>query len=203
MWFCATVAAIVFFAGAVAGLIDFVNPNSDILGFKRGRLEVMPPIDDDSRNVVEPPITLVANGVEDENGPKRFKPFGPKLATVVVFKNKGQWNCGIKRVEFVGQSTFKTPQRETKAGAMPTIIANLACVKDKPPTYSKVLYPIPTVAGGEYVSLEVAVIDKRFKGWSLRGTFKVTYVDGRKITVPNVDVDILQAAPTPINSEYE
>jgi hypothetical protein len=183
----------------IAALGIWLHPKWDPFGLKKGRLEALPPLDNDGNFIPASSIKLVAD--DDLSEEQVYDPWGPNLATVVDFKNPGVENCVLRRAEYTWTQRFKTPKRQTKCGAVKMLSLNLyRPIVRGARIYRRTLRPPLEISGDDYVSIELAVIDKRNVGWSYKGTLTLTFDNNQIVTVENVIVDLLAEAPPPISS---
>jgi hypothetical protein len=194
----ACIGAIVLVVVATLGLGSWLHPSFDPFGWKEGYLVPLPPIDDSSSLTSRSRVTLVVDTGEEE---QLHEPLGPNLPTPVTFESRGVRSCLIRKAVFTYSKRFKTPFRETKAGAvicLPLNFYNLQ--KPQGRSYSLTFRRPVEASAGDWVAVEVAIINRRLIGWSYVGALKIYYNDNKVAVINNVVVDILEKTPEPPES---
>ena len=158
---------------------------------EKARLEVIDPLTEVYANA--PVVTLAAYADE-----KRHRvPYGDKQPTPVEFRAKGD-SVAVRQVEFIRKNTIVTPDRENLYSATVTVPINFTKQHDVGKSrFVRKLKPPVDAEVDTYAVLDVAVVDPELAGRTYIGTVIVTYNNNEKVTVDNVELDILKEVPTP------
>ena len=166
-----------------------------------GNIRVLPPLKHDSYLIPQSQLTLVADEAEEE---ECYEPMAPEWPTPVDLEIDRGRPCLIRKAVYTYSCRFKTPHRDYLTAAVICLPLNFYN-RERPGARN---YPLtfrrPIVAEkGDYVNVEVAVIDPKQVGWSYKGTLKVYYNDNKLAVAENVIVDILAEKPLPSKERYE
>lgn len=169
-------------AGAWGLLIFF-----DAFGQKPGKLR------DPTPYIVERPVRPP---VDVPIEPEPFIPSAPDSATVISTPNEGGSEVLVKQVILHDYSWKKTPHRERLMGQANPVRAIFHGSRFK--AQKKIVLTLPTPIGvkpGEWVAVQLAIVEKKWHGWTYVGSVSLVYDDNNIKTIKNVQLDVLQREP--------
>jgi hypothetical protein len=190
------VAVVMFTALAAIGALGiWLLPNWDPFGVKEGHFEEMPQSPDDQASMVDglPGLTLVANS-QDKSV---YVPYGNGLPTAIDFPNKGGSPCLIQRVKFVPKKRLKTPERVDLSGMVEALPVNFrARHYDRKRKAFMINFQRPHVtSANDWVSLQVAIVERKWVGNTYIGTLTVIYNGNKSISIDGVELDVMDEVP--------
>src|SRR5207249_8000115 len=127
-----------------------------------------------------------------------YMPWGPNLPTPIPLRNDGKQEALIKQVILSKGKWVPTPHRPNIMGAGKTIR-----VLFEPRHYVKAVQeyvlvmknPSPAPGGGQWTTLEIALIDPDHVGKTFIGTVTVIFDGLEQMHFPGVQLDALSRAP--------
>jgi hypothetical protein len=127
-----------------------------------------------------------------------YVPPGPNLPTLISFRNDGRQEAIIKQVILSGWQWKPTPKRQNVVGAGKAIrvaFERRHYVKETG-QYNLVLKtPGSAPGGGQWTTLEVALVDPPCVGYTFVGTVTVVFDGLEQKQFKDVQIDVLKEAP--------
>jgi hypothetical protein len=152
----------------------------------------------ESAKLVSPPSQAVPqDGVLPA---KEFVPLGDGLPTLIPFRNDGGQEALVKQVILSDWKWVPTPHRRNIAGAGKTVRVAFERrhYDENTGQYTLALRdPAPAPGGGQWTTLEVAVIDPALVGKTFVGRVTVISDGMDQLHFDNVEIDVVKRVSQP------
>jgi hypothetical protein len=129
-------------------------------------------------------------------GNDTFAPDESNMPSIISFTNDGVLPALVQSIEFRIVSDKKTPERGVFTGEGRSIDVYFYKRHSMDNgRYKLSLKPPVSVPGGEWLTLNVALIEPELRGRTYVGNIIVNYNNGKKQRIENVEVDALSSEP--------